>query len=72
MNLLTLYCGLMMLLVTSILMVGRIKSRKAIDYEGHFVALMDNPIIFVVWTIFNFSFLIFISVALIALSIVGT
>jgi len=71
MNLLTLYCGLMMLVVTSFLMVGRIRTRKAINYEGHFVALMDNPITFVIYTIFNFIFLLFISVVLIVLSIVG-
>jgi len=61
----------MMLLVTSILMVGRIRTHRAIDYEGHFIALMDNPVYFVIFTMFNFIFLLFLSISMIVLSVIG-
>jgi len=71
MNLLTFYCGVVMLLITSVLMVGRIKTGKALDVEGHFVAAMDNPIYFVIFTVLNFIFLLTISVMMIFLSVVA-
>jgi hypothetical protein len=71
MNILVFCCGLIMLVVTSVLMIGRIKTHKAIDYEGHFIALVDNPLTFVMYTVFNFIFLLFISILMIVLSIVG-
>jgi hypothetical protein len=64
------YCGLMMLLITCILMVQRIRTGKALDHEGHFVAAMDNPVYFVIFTVLNFIFLLFISAVMIVLSIV--
>ena len=57
-----------MLLITGILIVGRIRTGKALDYEGHFVAVMDSPFYFVIFTVFNFIFLLAISVAMIFIS----
>jgi hypothetical protein len=71
MNLLTFYCGVLMLLITSILLIGRIRTGKAIDGEGHFVSAMDNPIYFFILTVFNFIFLLAISTVMIFLSMIG-
>lgn len=60
-----------MLLITSILMVKRIRTGKALDVEGHFVAAMDNPFFFVIFTVLNFIFLLTISVLIIVFSVMS-
>jgi len=69
MNYLTLYCAIFMCVVTIILMVIRIKIGSALDAEGHAVSINDNPIYFWTFLIFNFTFLLSISLAMIVLAI---
>lgn len=69
MNLLTFYCGVLMLLITGILMIGKIRTGKAMDYEGHFIAETDNPIYFFILTVFNFVFFLAISAVMIFISL---
>ena len=68
MNLLTFYCGLMMFLITAILIFIRVKTGNALNARGRPVSEDDDPIMFWVLIIFNFAFLLSISIAMIVLA----
>jgi len=56
-----------MFIITSVLMMARIRTGKALDAAGHAVALKENPLYFWLATIFNFTFLLSLSITMIVL-----
>jgi hypothetical protein len=69
MNYITLICSVFMCVVTIALMVIRIRMGSSLDTEGRSVSIGDNPLYFWMFLLFNFTFLLSISIAMIVLAI---
>ena len=69
MNLTMFVCSILMCIVTIILMSIRISTHEALDPHGRTVDLSEDPLVFWLLTIFNFAFLISISLAMMVLAI---
>jgi len=66
------FCSLMMLIITGILMASRIRTGRALEGQGHFVSISEDPFAFWLFTVLNFLFLIVISVTMMFLSIISS
>jgi len=70
MNNITLFCGIVMLVLTTILMITKIITGRALESRGHFVSLAEDPLFFWIFTVLNFIFLLMISIVMIFISFI--